>query len=478
MKKTVLAFSLATLFATPLVQAEPQQVVTVPVASPAPTVAEAAVEPAAPAVVTVEVVKDTNTPAKKVEEPQRCGTSDACIEAMYHAFMQKNGWQESGVDAKGKSFYFGSAPVDVNRTNADYGKALALAYTEAYMNAVNKFSRLMVLESANETLQRAFSDSSTDARDFDKLTDGQGRTDFEALWAKVSKYAQAKLDQGLKTMGVDPSEFDAMPPDQKKKLFESALISKTMERTHMALGGVNVVGNFVHESDAGSQVGVVIAYSPAIEGIAQSLRQGKKPAIEAVGQPLSEQIPTDAKLLADMYGPRLLVDEKGPVIVSFAMWSPAQGPQSLQARYRDMARKQAQAEASAQIARFLTLSFAGNTETQQGKKTELNAVLSGKDGSITDRMNQTLIDMVDERNVAKTQARLTGLRTVREWQTKLDSGAELVGVVLAYSFSDIEYAKTIQEGPKPAAPKATPQQPVDLGTSSRESTVKSAVDVF
>ena len=31
----------------------------------------------------------------------------------YQAFMRKNGWPMSGMDAKGKSFYFGSAQVDV-----------------------------------------------------------------------------------------------------------------------------------------------------------------------------------------------------------------------------------------------------------------------------------------------------------------------------------------------------------------------------
>ena len=128
---------------------------------------------------------------------------------------------------------------------------------------------------------KTFLDASTNARDFPTITEDGGRSDLEALWLKISKYTQARLDKGLRELGVDPSQYNAVDPDQKKKIFEDALTNKSIERTSIALGGINVVGNFVHEGET-SHVGVVIAYSPSIEGLAQSLRMGKKPAIQAV----------------------------------------------------------------------------------------------------------------------------------------------------------------------------------------------------
>ena len=477
LKKTMTAIAVSSLFVG-VAMAAPQTVVTVETVAPAP-----ATEPAPAVVATVDVpmVKDLNTPAKKVESnaAQGCTDGDDCIKQTYQAFMRKNGWPMSGKDAKGKSFYFGSASVDVSRTNADYGKYLSLAYTQAYMKAVNTFSRKINVDVQNEVLTKAFLDASTNARDFPTLTEEGGRSDIEALWLKVSKFTQARLDKGLRELGVDPKQFDAVDPDQKKKIFEDALTNKTIERTSIALGGINVVGNFVHEGET-SQVGVVIAYSPSIEGLAQSLRMGKKPAIQAVGQPLDVQIPLDGKVLMDMYGPRLMIDENGPAIVSFAFWSPEPAPTpQLRSRYRELAMNQARSEATAQIARFLMLSYSANSEAIKGKASSIDAVKSGKDGSVTDKIANAITDITSEDSIARTSATLTGLNTVREWKANLDSGTELVGAVMSYSFADIQYVKSItgQQATQEATP-SQPQQPVDFGTSTRESTIKSSIDVF
>ena len=474
-KLNLITAALASVFAAGVAMAAPQTVVTVEttVEEPAP-----AAEPA-PAVVDVPLVRELNTPAKKADAvpASSCGAPDRCIKQAYEAFMKENGWPMNKPDAKGKSFFFGSAPVDVSSTHADYGKYLALAYSQAYMKAVDEFARKINVDVQNELLTKSFLDASTNARDFPTITEDGGRSELEALWLKVSKFSQARLDKGLRELGIDPSQYDACAPDEKKKIFEDALTNKTIERTSLALGGINVVGNLVHEAET-SHVGVVIAYSPAIEGVAQSLRMGKKPAIEAVGQTLDVQIPSDGKKLADMYGPHLMIDENGPVIVSYAFWSPETAPTSqLQSRYRDVARKQARAEATAQIARFLTLSYSANTESIQGKANTLEAVKSGKDGSVTDRISAAITDITSGQSIARTSATLKGLNTVREWETKLDTGAELVGVVMAYSFADIQSSAAITQLNKQAS-EAAPATRQQVQPSTRVSPVKSAIDVF
>ena len=182
MKKTMMALAIASLFGTTTVFAQtaaPAAAATpvatpaaAPVATPAPvaapaaapavvtveTVAPAVVETAAPAVVetapavvTVEVVRDLNTPVQKAAPvaEETCKTGRQCIQQAYHAFMEKNGFPEEGQDAKGKSFHFGSAPVNVPRTHADYAKYLSMAYTQAYMNAVKQFASTLGVQVQN-----------------------------------------------------------------------------------------------------------------------------------------------------------------------------------------------------------------------------------------------------------------------------------------------------------------------------------------
>lgn len=493
-KRTLMTAALGTVFAGAAFAA-PEQVVTVEtvqtapatpvvVATAQPPAAVAMARPAAPAVVDVPMVRDLNTPSKPADKTLRCTEKDdvdMCINKVYQNFMKENGWPLSGKDKKGKTYYFGSAPVMFAKTNAAYGKTLSLAYTEAYMRAVTEFSRSMVLNTSNEVIQSAFADSSTNAREFPTL-EGTGRSDWESLYTKMLKLGQAKLDKALRELGVDPSKWDAVDPDQRKKLLENAVINKSTERTSLALGGINVVGNFVHEAaDGQAAVGVVIAYSPAIEGVAQSLAMGQKPAIQAVGQPLDQQIPTDAEQLVDMYGPRLMIDDQGPVIVAFSFWSPEQGPANFKSRYREAAFRQAETEASAQIARFLSLSFSGELETEKGGTSGLDVVKSGKDGSIADKTVSQITDRMSERNVARTSARLTGLQTVRRWIGQTPDGHELVGVVKSYSFGNIEYAKSVTEKNRPQQSQPQPQTQdasPEYKASTRQGSVKSAIDVF
>ena len=510
MKKTMMALAIASLFGTTTVFAQtaaPAAAATpvatpavAPVATPAPvaapaaapavvtveTVAPAVVETAAPAVVetapavvTVEVVRDLNTPVQKAAPvaEETCKTGRQCIQQAYHAFMEKNGFPEEGQDAKGKSFHFGSAPVNVPRTHADYAKYLSMAYTQAYMNAVKQFASTLGVQVQNEIVSKFFLQTGDNARDFP--VDQKGRTDTEALWLKISKYSQARLDKGLRELGIDPTQYDAVAPDQKKKLFEDALANKTIERMSLALGGINVAGNFIHEGASDAHVGVVIAYSRNIEGIAQSLRQGKRPAIQAVGQPLSVQIPNDPKLLSDMYGPHLMVDENGPVIVAYSFWGVTKGVPAMQDRLHQAAQEQARSEARAQLARFLTLSYSANNERIQEMAQTQMLTKSGKTGDVTEAVTTALDEIVNDRAVAQAQAHLQGVRTIREWEMVTESGQTLVGSVMAYSFAGIEAARAITEGPRAADPATNaPQQPANLSTSTREGGIKNALDQF
>lgn len=127
MIKLKLAAAIAACFAGAALAA-PEIVETVKTApEPAPVVVAVA-EPAAPAVVDANMVRDLNTPSKEAapDAVKGCTKKNAqCVRDMYQAFMDANGWPVSGKDAKGKSYYFGTASVSFPKTNAAYGKSLA-----------------------------------------------------------------------------------------------------------------------------------------------------------------------------------------------------------------------------------------------------------------------------------------------------------------------------------------------------------------
>ena len=114
-----------------------------------------------------------------------------------------------------------------------------------------------------------------------------------------------------------------MTPVEKKTFLKKAISDETTQRASLALGGINIAQNFVSETDNGrAAVAVLLAYSPKMEAVAASLARGEKPMIQAVGQPLDQLLPlNDPSKLADLYGPRIMIDNQGPVIVSFGLWS-------------------------------------------------------------------------------------------------------------------------------------------------------------
>lgn len=476
-KLKLMAAAMASLFVTVASAEAPQVVAVESPASPAPVVVATA-QPSQSATVTPEIVRELNTPSKAAEPVKEEDPEDA-IDQWYQNFMAKNGWPTYGSDARGKSYYLGKAPVLLSSSHADYGRALSMAYTKAYMNAVDNFSRSLVVEVTNSIESKLFSDNSTNKTDMTDPKDGSGRGELESLFVKLTKLAGAKLDEALRELGVDPAEFNAAPPDQKKVLFSNAIVQKSKERTRLALGGINVVGNIAHHTAKGSYVALVIAYSPAIEGVAQSLREGKRPAIAAVGEPLAKQIPYDPKLLSTMYGPHLMIDDQGPVIVSYAFWSPDQGNEQMRSRLRDLAYKQARSEATAQIARFLSLSYSSESESERGEEEKQTLTKSGKDGTLSDAISRVIIDRMSEQSVAKTQGRLVGLRTLHQWKDVDPMGHELVGVVLAYSFAGMDYARNVTS-PHRAEPNATkaPGTAKPQGSVTTEGQIKSAIDQF
>ena len=449
------------------------------------TAAAAAVAMAKPpvSVVTVETVKDINAipvadqqPTVKKQRPSRA------VREKLSRYVQSKGIQIA-TNANGKSFYDGYANVMLNRASPDYGKALATAYNEAYMAAISKFAEQLETQIADQLARELYADNSTNARDF---APKPGQSKLDTLIEKGTALAEAQLDDALRKLGTTDGQLKSLSPAEKKTLYKNSLVQTTSTRASLALGGINIQQNFIESDEKGNAaVGVLIAYSPKMAAVADALARGQKPMIQAVGQPLEQLLPlNNPEKLAENFGPRLLIDSQGPVIVSFGLWSSSYtgSDDVMAAQYEDGAFRQASADATAQIARFLSVSFTTESETERGSTTERYVEKDAQTGKAGADIAKTLItDRLSESSVARANARLSGIETLKEWTWELPEGQTLVGVVKAYRFAGIENARRALEGPEPAAPAPTQARPASqdgLASQSSQGSVESALDVF
>ena len=459
--------------------AQPQSVVTTPTAAAS---AQTQVASAAPvAVVTVETVKDINQipvadqqPTVKKQRPSHA------VREKITAYVKSKGIVIA-TNQDGKTFYDGYATVKINRASPDYGKALAMAYQEAYMAALAKFAEQLEQTVADRLERDLFTDSSTNAREF---AAEPGQSKIQTLIDKGLELAGAKLDDALRKLGTTEAQIKSLSPAEKKTLYKNSILQTTVQHASLALGGINIQQNFIESDEKGNAaVGVLIAYSPKMASVAESLARGEKPLIRAVGQPLEELLPlNEPEKLAQNFGPRLLIDSYGPVIVSFGLWSSSYtGTDDVLAdQYEQAALRQANADANAQVARFLSVSFTTDSEATRGASAERYVEKDKQTGRAgADIAKNIITDRLSEQSVAQANARLSGVETLKEWTWQMPEGQLLVGVVKAYRFAGIENARKILEGPQEETqPEPQPQDQNPVGAISSQGSVESSLDVF
>ena len=433
------------------------------------------------AVVTVETVKDINQIPVVDQQPQvKAKRPIQAVREKVRVYAKKKGI-EIADHRSGKTFCEGYATVSKNRASPEYGKALVMAYQEAYMQALSNFAQQLEVQVSDQLEQELFSDTSSNAREFEP---DAGQSKISVLFSKGMALAEAKLDDALRKLGTTDAQLKSMSLPEKKTLYRNAVKQVIREHASLALGGINIQQNFIESDQEGnSAVGVLIAYSAKMASVAESLARGEKPLLQAVGQPLSQLLPLDKpEKLAQNFGPRLLIDDQGPVIVSFGLWSSSYtGSDDIMAsQYESTALEIASADANAQIARFLSISFTTDKETQRGNESERSVEKDSQTGQAgADVTKNVITERLSKQNLARANARLSGLETLTEWSWQLPEGQLLVGVVKAYRFAGIENARKALEEPESTAsePNDKEKQAYMEGVSSQGS-VETNLDVF
>lgn len=441
------------------------------------------------AVIDENVVKSLNSDAvganaKPIEKGNSRLAGDM-IEDVIQDYLDANDLVAGETNKNGKVIFTATAPVGRNKAHAEYVRSVELAYEEAYNKALEESAKYAAGVAAFEATRGFFSDTSTDARDFDSKSLSDGTSKVEAIFKKLLALGEAELDEQLRKLGVDPSEYASRPPDEKKVLLQNHLMRIVTTQASLMQSGIVPIQNFIVEDKKGNAaVGIVLMRSPTTESVAQSLRGGVKPALKNVGKPLREQLPIkDPEKLRDMWGTRLMIDEQGPVLVSFSFWAPTfQGKdESIASQYAAAAQRQAEELARGRIAQFLSLSFRTKSEAQSGFNQEAAIVKRGVDGSKEDVTETVVKSIQNMQSRLRAKANISGAKKIRNWRYTDENGHRIVGTIYAYSYQGVQDAKDMNSS-KPlvgmSLEEKNPSNTSSGTTSQRQGAVNSNLDVF
>lgn len=404
---------------------------------------------------------------------------DPCmlLQATIRKFLAEKGLCE-GQTPDGRYVYVGVEALHVPQGHPDYVRSKVNAYLRARMIALSRHVRSQGVQVTSELISTLEADNSSDAREF-KRELASGKSAVHALYEKAVALGGAKLDRLLSECGISGDEFRASSPDRQKKLLERSVTERTLERCAKTVAGVCVVQTFVAESNGGSAVGVIMLHSPSSQNFADALRTASPMKIQGKGKPLNQVIPfEDPDKLSSLLGTRLLIDENGePVLVAFGHWGvQTQGSEALKAVNRQAAARQAEAAADAELASFLSISFAESLETQHGEALTDTITLTGE-GELKEQMPRRLIDILKSRSSTKASSFLSGVYRLGQ-STYKDGSGEAVCVVKALSLKSLFEAKGSPEPPVVSAERSPASGGAAAVSTVRAGGVYSDLNVF
>lgn len=385
---------------------------------------------------TKENVKEVNNisiPAKMASELVKQSINDFKLESGII----------TGILKKGKIFFDATSSVGVNDTDPQFGKYKALAYEEAMLLAQRKFVEFMYQTVESEVEKTLFENSSTNAKELN--TTFKPETKTASLFDKIVALGNAKLNNRLSELEVDPEEFKAAPQSRQKEIFNSALRKITTTKTMGKISGVIPVQTFTGKNENGNRaVGVIIMYSDKLAQLAKDISL-KRPTLitKDSGQPVSNFIPkTDDEKLNTM-GIRVVFLENGnPAILSFGQFSHnynGKNERKLE-RSREIAERKAEMLANSMITEFLNSKMSASATSEISSSVTENIVATEGEDLNEENFSENLIDIYSEQVKRKSSAKISGIGTINSWLVKTEQGQEILGVTKLWTYENMNSA--------------------------------------
>ncbi len=388
---------------------------------------------------------------------QLAANSGKTIEEQADAYIEANGF--AAREQRGEiSVLRGFSIVDVPSTSPQWVAQRSLAYDAALLDAqadyVLKRSAQITASITSDLLQAA----DRDPPPF-KTTDNDTSKAGELI-RKLMALGGAELDKALRELNINPADYEKAAQPQRYVQMHAALTQKITTTAFGQLVGLMPVQTFEKPLGSGVyKVGVVAVISPRMKDFAQRVlteRGNFAPDLGHAGK-LADIVADKSSLVRD-FGVRWRYDEAGlPVIVSFSQWSSEYRGQDpmLGERYKDIAFKQAEQRADAQIADFLKGSVNVQNTTEVSRELT-EAADRMPDGYIAQQAAVAkLLNGYQSSIRRRSEVSITGLSTLSRWTAKHpETEQTIIGVVRIWSAAGERSTRALTDGRTSAPPAA------------------------
>lgn len=380
-------------------------------------------------------------------------TAKGIVKKDIREYCQETGITIGEVTPTGAIYLEGVERVAANVASPDFTRARVFAFGKAYSRALAAY----VMDKCGATLAEQFDEYFTDQSSDRLQPDKSFKSTLDRIVEKTEQLTEAKLDEGLRKLGIQPTGTVA----QKRELAKNSLVKKSLSNAIGQSSGLLPVQTFEGWDEAGKYaIGCVIRGGVETETIAECLRRKQRPMLcrPENGLTVAEAMPTDEELVSQ-FGVRLFFDKNGvPALLSFGQWGSAYTgkDEDMAEDAMDHALKQAKAEADDQLTMFINSTISLGLESERGEMKEVNALFDAN-GVPQEESVRGYIDKVRETSRQKGSDTMTGRSTVCEKVIAHPSGHKLAVVVRMWSFDKYDAMKRIiDRGEPPTNPVATP----------------------
>lgn len=428
----------------------------------------ALVQPAATGEAAAVAVAPAAIPEGTVAEVNKALTTHVKVSAKsivskdIDAYCKEMGITIGEVTPKDAIYLKGIERVLVRADHPDFTRARSTAYEMAYHRAVADYVMQKFGVESVKQFSTFFRDQSSDR--LEPAADVQ--TTEQRILEKTAQLTEAKLDEGLKAMGVTPTGGVT----EKRRLAANTIFTRSMRDAIGSSAGLLPVQTFEGWNENNQYaVGVVIRGGAETETIAECLRHKMRPGLARpeAGCSVEEAMPTDEEMVSQ-FGVRLFFDKQGvPALLSFGQWGSAYtGSDADEAEdAMDHALVQAEALANEQLTMFINSTITVKESSDHGGGKTVDAIFDAN-GVPTEASVVKFIDRASKESSLQGRDTLIGRSTVaKKVLVHPANGKKLAVVVRMWSFGQYDAMKRIIEKPAaapvrpvaaPAAPQMTP----------------------
>lgn len=345
---------------------------------------------------------------------------------------------EYGNNVNGKMFFTGKATTIKSANDAEFPKALSIAYNKALLELQSKFIRDSFGKISVQTLKTSFTDNSSNAKEFDKLPP---QSAFSQILDKISTLAGAKLDEMIKKFGIEAKE--GISQEQKKVLVAEKFIKNTTTKALGQISGLVPIQTVITKNGSNYDVGVIAVISPKTVQIAHDIKNKRNSIIQGKGKNIKNLIPQKNENFLNELGIRLVYDENAkPVILSYGRWGYVKNSSDdyLNSRQKDIAINSAISQADGAISEFVLTNLSLSAKKEVGEEIEhaITKIMTSNQSEESEKVFKHIIDKTSSQIKSSSNMNLRGIRTLKRWSASDENGIEHVGVVRFYSYENLK----------------------------------------